>query len=147
MLKPIFCTARDLAGVLGLSERRVSELTRVKVFVKPYVLQSSVAAYVGFLRVEAGGLKDQRTRCAKLKADLLELDLSERSGTLVKKDAVTAQEFSTGRRVRDGLRNIGARVGGLCAAERDPATCARMIDQEVQRCLEGLTGETTPPDA
>jgi hypothetical protein len=143
MLKPIRCTARDLAGVLELSERRVSELTRVKVFTKPYVLQSSVTAYVGFLRVEAGGLKDERTRCAKLKADLLDLNLQERRGILVKKDAVRQEEFSKARQVRDGVLNVPSRVSGMCAAETDQHRIHSLLTKELLQTLGDLTCETS----
>lgn len=118
MLKhPIPCSARDLAGVLELSERRVSELTRVQVFTKPYELTRDVRAYCRFLRQDVGGLRDARVRVAKLRGDLLQLEFQTRTGELVPQREVDNDFFRLGNQAKEGLANIPFRVSSIVQAE------------------------------
>ena len=144
MLKPIPCTGKDVASALGLHERRISELTRVGLFHKPYELLACVHAYLGFLRQDVGPLKDQRVRVAKLKGDLLQLEYEELVGALVSRSAIDRAWFQATREARDGLKNIPARVAGLVAAESDQHKCFELIAREIDQALEGLTHAHTP---
>lgn len=141
MLKPIPCTAKDVASALGLHERRISELTRVGTFQKPYELIACVQAYCRFLREDVGGLRDQRVRVAKLKGDLLQLDYQERLGSLVEEAEIEKIWFTETRRVRDNLFNIPDRVCGLCAAEADQHKIHDLLTAELHQCLEALCEE------
>jgi hypothetical protein len=138
MLKSIPCTAKTLAVVIGLSERRVSELTRVRVFTKPYDLVACVQAYVRFLRTEPGKLKDERARLVKAQASLEELKLRARTGELVRRDAVGKRVFAMNRSTRDNFLNLPSRTDALVAAESDRQRCFDILNKEVLQILTGL---------
>jgi hypothetical protein len=139
MLDRIPCTAKQLAAVLGIGERRVSELTRVRTFVKPYELLTCVRSYVDFIRQDQGSLRTERTRVAKLKADLLELTYKQRSGELVLRSAVGKAWFHATRTCRDNVLNLPARTDALVAAESDRQKCYFILEREVRLCLQSLT--------
>src|SRR5215471_10233571 len=117
---PATGTSKDRTDVLGAlkalnataksGERRVSELTRVGTFTKPYELLACVRAYVDFLREEQGTLKTERTRLTKLKGDLLDLEYKQKSKELVRMDIVEREWFALTRTARDGVQNIPSRV-------------------------------------
>jgi hypothetical protein len=68
-----------------------------------------------------------------------ELDLRQRSGELVLREAVERGFFSLARSVRDSLQNLPPRVSGLCAAERNQGKIFVLLTREIDQCLEGLT--------
>jgi phage terminase Nu1 subunit (DNA packaging protein) len=84
-----------------------------------------------------------RARKETALAGLRELQLRQRQGELVEKEAVTKQEFATGRRVRDNLENIPARVSGPCVG-KDQREIFEIMAREIRQCLEGLTHEDDP---
>ena len=139
MLEPIPCTAKQLAAVLGISERRISELTRVETFVKPYELVRCVQAYVAFLRSTPGNLTDERARLTRALASMAELKLRQKSGDLVDRTAVDGQFFKLARTVRDNFQNLPPRTAGLVAAERNQQKYHDILAEEVRQILEGLT--------
>jgi len=134
---------RQLAEMLNLSERRITDLVTAKILpargAKGFDLVASVRGYLAFLKAKTGSLTAERTRVAKLKGDLLELDLSERAGTLVKKDAVRQQTFIEARRTRDGVLNVPARISGLLAAESNQHVIHTLLTKELMQTLEGLS--------
>lgn len=71
-------------------------------------------------------------------ARLAELDLEERRGNLVSRQEVTAEAWETGRKVRDRLRAIGARVAGPLSSMRTPPECQELVDREIDLALEEL---------
>lgn len=54
---------------------------------------TSVRGYIGFLKTEPSNLKAERLRYAKLKSDVLQLRLEERTGKLVLRSAVEKKLF------------------------------------------------------
>jgi phage terminase Nu1 subunit (DNA packaging protein) len=138
MLKVMRCTARELASVLVLSERRISELTRIGTLRKPYELATSVKAYLRFLRSNRGTLTHERSRLVKAQADVAELNFRERRGELVERQAVADAEFRMGRQVRDQVLNIPSRVSGVCAAESDQSKIHVLLTRELNQALEAL---------
>jgi hypothetical protein len=145
MLNRIPCIAKQLAAVLGISERRVSELTRVHTFVKPYELLTCVQAYIAFLRRDHGSLKAERTRATRLKADLLELQYKERSGQLIPKALIDKVWWDGNRRIRDNVLNVPARLSGLVAAERSQEKCHMLMEHELRQTLERISDENYKP--
>lgn len=136
-------TKAQLAALLGLSERRITDLISAKV-IPPrgkagFDLAGSVKSYIGFLKAEPGTLSKERTRLAKFKADLADLQLQERRGELVNKEAVKKVEFATGRTIRDSLQNIPSRVSGLLAAERDQEKIFVILEREIHQTLTELS--------
>jgi phage terminase Nu1 subunit (DNA packaging protein) len=147
---------RQLADMLNLSERRITDLVMAGVLPARgphgFDLIASVRGYVAFLKTDPTTLKAERLRLAKVQADILELQLGQRRGELVLRRAVADREFRKHRQVRDSLENIPSRVAGLVAAESSQAKCFELLRREVQQALEGLcdgtdtdTSQTTTP--
>ncbi len=143
MLNKIPCTAKQLAAALELSERRISELTRVGTFRRPYELLVSVKAYIVFLRQDSGSLKVERTRCAKLKADLLQLDYRLRAGELIELAAAQAEWFKVARTVRDRFLAMPSRLSGILSAERSQHEVFARLSKEIHEILTELAGHPT----
>jgi hypothetical protein len=87
-----------------------------------------------------------RTRKEQALAGLRELQLKERMGELVRKDAVAKATFESGRRVRDNVENVPARVSGLCAM-KPQSEIFEILTKELRQCLEELAHEETPKEA
>jgi hypothetical protein len=49
-------------------------------------------------------------------------------------------QFKVGRRVRDGIFIVPARISGILAAESDQAGVFRLRTQEIVQAMEGLAG-------
>lgn len=86
---------------------------------------------------------EKRLKAAK--AGQEELKLQRIQGTLVLRAVVEQTVFSVGRRVRDKIENLPARLSGIFAAETDQARIFALFSEEIQQCLEGLT--SSPPGA
>lgn len=87
---------------------------------------------------------ERRLRLAQ--AEQQELKLSKLKGTLVLREAVEREAFAMGRRVRDSIENLPARLSGLFAAESDQGRIFILFSKEIQQCLESLTN-TAPSSA
>jgi len=128
--------------MLNLTERRITEL--IKTGILPartpagFDLISSVRGYITFLKTEPGNLKVGRLRHAKLKSDLLELALGEKTGTLVLRAAVEKKLFQIIRQSRDGLLNIPSRCSGVLASQTEQSEVFRILTEEIHAALEGL---------
>ena len=142
-MRDLIGSKRDLADLLGLSERRLTELAKAGVIPargpQGFDLTASVRGYIAFLKSDPGTLRTERTRYAKIKADLLELQFKFRTGELVDRRAVDSLLFTGNRRVRDNFLNLPARTDALVAVESDRQKCFDILTLEVRQILEGLT--------
>jgi phage terminase Nu1 subunit (DNA packaging protein) len=75
------------------------------------------------------------------RAELARLDFEERTGTLVLKDAVSAEWFRIARLVRDAMLNIPSRLAGILTAESDQRTVHNLLEAEIRQALEALADE------
>jgi phage terminase Nu1 subunit (DNA packaging protein) len=82
-----------------------------------------------------------KARDRHFKALLSELEYRKQVGELVKRSAVEAGWFRTGRQVRDGLLNIPPRIAGIVAAETDQRKVHEIIDAEIRRVLKVLSAD------
>jgi phage terminase Nu1 subunit (DNA packaging protein) len=80
-----------------------------------------------------------RARKETALAGLRELQLKERTGELVRKEAVEKVAFATGRRLRDGFLNLPNRLAGILAAERDQHMIHTLLTKEIEQILEALS--------
>lgn len=71
-------------------------------------------------------------------AKLDQLKVERLAGTLVEVQAVKREAGEIGHQLQTSLSGIGNRLADLVAAETDPATCQRMIDDEIGRAVEGF---------
>lgn len=136
-------TKRQLAVMLNLSERRITDLVTAKILPsrgpEGFDLVASVRGYIGFLKSEPGNLKSERLRYAKVKADLLGLQLEERTGKLVLREAVAKKLFELQRRNRDAIFNIPARLSGIVAAESDQEVDFQLLTWELNQAMQKLS--------
>lgn len=98
---------------------------------KPWATITAKGADVSYNEAE------RRLRLAQ--AEQQELKLSKLKGTLVLREAVEREAFAMGRRVRDSIENLPARLSGLFAAESDQGRIFILFSKEIQQCLESLT--------
>lgn len=74
-------------------------------------------------------------------ARLAKLEFEEKSGVLVKADAVKNEAFKVARLVRDAMLNIPDRVSSELAADTDAFVVHRKLTLEIRKALEGLGGD------
>lgn len=74
-------------------------------------------------------------------ARLAKLEFEEKSGVLVKADAVKNEAFKVARLVRDAMLNIPDRVSSELAADTEPFVVHRKLTLEIRKALEGLGGD------
>lgn len=88
------CKTRDLAGLFGISDRRVRQLVQEKVLTQKsrdtFEVAANVHAYIAFrehaVATEAGryaGLSRERAGLVKVQRELAEVELDERLGNTV----------------------------------------------------------------
>ena len=84
-------------------------------------------------------LSEARRRKETALAELRELDVRVRRGTLVERAAVEKRVFANIRASRDLLQNIPDRLAGVLAAETDQARIHALLTQEIRQALEALS--------
>ena len=87
----------------------------------------------------APSYSEARARKESALASLRELQLQERTGELVRRDAVSKAVFASNRAIRDQFMNLPARVSGLVAAETNQHKCFEILANEVRQILEDLS--------
>lgn len=104
-----------------------------------------------------GGASDyQRARALRevYEARLKRLEYERRAGLLVEAAAVADEAFRAARTVRDALQSIPGRVSSVLAAESNPVTVQRILEDEIRSALSILADrldstsvQPTPPGA
>jgi hypothetical protein len=79
---------------------------------------------------------DRRQKWAKARQE--ELKLQRVEGVLVLRSAVKKEEFDMGRRIRDKMENLPARLSGVLAAESDQARIFAYLTEEIHQALEEI---------
>ena len=72
-------------------------------------------------------------------ARLAKLEYEEKTGSLIRADAVKNEAFRIARVVRDGILNIPDRIAGDLAAETDQFAIHQKLTAELRKALEGLS--------
>lgn len=102
------------------------------------------AALLAQLRGEDLPPGTSRTEAERIRAiaqaRLYQLDVEDREGRLVDAEAVGRQWFEAGRRVRDQVLSLPARISADLAAEVDPVKVAILLEKELTQCLEAMGG-------
>lgn len=134
-------SASELAGLLGLSQRRVYDLARDGVIPKAgrgFPIPAAVRAYCEHVRTMAAGrggdadTLSERRREAKERADKLALANAKARGDLVSREEVSATWMGILVDVRAALLAVPTRIPEL------PKAMVRRVDEEIRRALEGL---------
>lgn len=71
---------------------------------------------------------------------LAKLDFEKKKGEVIAISDVKNQVFEAYRTVRDGMLGIPARLSSRLAYETDPHTCRVMMEEEINRQLNSLSG-------
>jgi hypothetical protein len=88
------------------------------------------------------GFLDAKVRTEKVRAQLLELELAEKSGALISADQVRQATFEKARISRDAIMAIPARLSSQLAAEMDPSKVHDLLTVELRKvCAELAAGE------
>jgi hypothetical protein len=83
-----------------------------------------------------GSLADAQRTCLLIRARKESLDLQERAGKLIDAEEARSVAFAVGRRARDMLMGMPARLGPTLEM-RDAASIAKLLEAEVQHvCTE-----------
>jgi DNA-binding Lrp family transcriptional regulator len=102
------------------------------------------AALLAQLRGEDLPPGTSRTEAERIRAiaqaRLSQLDVEDREGRLVEAEAVGRQWFEAGRRVRDQVLSLPARISADLAAEVDPVKVAILLEKSLTQCLESMNG-------
>lgn len=149
MVEELEVSGRDLAAVLGISDRAVRELHERGLVVKRkrgrYALLASVNAYVEHLRGVASGRGDEelvydltreRARLAKEQADKQALQNEALRGSLVPAEEVKREWAAVLRTVRSKVLAVPSRVRQALA--HLTAHDVEAIDAELRRTLEDI---------
>jgi len=80
-----------------------------------------------------------KTREMQAKAAKYELDLKEKSGELVSKEAVTRAAFTLARDAQEALMSIPDRLASLIAAENDEAKVHELLTTEIRNVANELS--------
>ena len=90
---------------------------------------------------DRGGLWDAKERSERLRAELLEIELAEKRGELVKADDVRRATTNVARTARDALLGLPTRVAAELAAEADPGKVHDRLVVEIRKiCAEIAAG-------
>jgi phage terminase Nu1 subunit (DNA packaging protein) len=146
------CTTAELAGLLGITVQRVTQLTAEHVFKRVgrnrYNTAECVQAYVryreGLARAELGdgnSLTSARTEWVETRARLAQLELQTRSGELVSRADVTQAWSAIVSTLRMRLLSVPAHISAQCGA-LDTQTRGRVHDvatSQIHNALEELS--------
>lgn len=152
----------DFANLLNLDVRRVQQLADEGVITRSgrgrYPL-TEATGYVKYLQELVSRRKvqtdrpegaldpeQQRARKDAADADLKELLLEEKRGTVVNVEEIKAEYLKALMAVRAGVLSLGVRVAEEVAAMSEPRKCRARIDKEAWEILENLSkygSETT----
>jgi phage terminase Nu1 subunit (DNA packaging protein) len=82
-----------------------------------------------------------RARKEAANAELAELNLNARRGTLVESDKVKAEAFRVARTVRESVLGIPDRIAASLAAETDTSRVHLALTRELRQALEELAAD------
>jgi len=139
-------TRQELAGVVGLTPMRITQLVQEGVLPKPvgghqFEPKAAVAAYLKHVQKNkvSGEREEAETEKIRLGNAMTRLKLDRASGELMSRDAVNKAWFAAGRQIRDTLENLPDRLAGPLAAETDQAAVFSLLKDEFHQMLEMLS--------
>lgn len=84
---------------------------------------------------------ESERRIAELRARLLEIDLAREEQQLMDADEVRRERFETGRRIRNWLMAMAARVAPDLAVMDEPAAISIFMERQMADALTGLADD------
>lgn len=98
-------------------------------------------------RLTGGDLKSARSGKYVVDTALADLELKQRRGELVAREAIEKEWFRVARTTRDNLFNLPDRVAAQCASMREQSNVHALLMTEIRQCVESLAGEIVRPAA
>jgi hypothetical protein len=151
-LSTVTVNSTALAGVLGISQRRVHQLAADGIIPKPdayqYNLVESVRGYTGFLRaiVERQGsgtsneaLKAARVALLKSQKRAADLAYQEKAGKLLSVDDVEQLMLEAAATFAGQKRSMGSRLAGQLAGMTDPKAIMNLLNHENDAILRNVS--------
>jgi len=139
------CTVHDLCNMLNVNNRRVTQLVKQNIIIRVthgnYDLHQSIRNYVDYLKSRINNspdLADERELLTRRKRELLEFDLAVKRGEYITIDDVQKSAFNDGRKVRDSLLNIPARISSKLSTLDDTKDIQDILTDEIELSLERL---------
>ena len=90
---------------------------------------------------EASSTPEAKRVHAIIQAQLLALELKEKKGELVRKDAVYKELFQYGQQVRTGMQAIPDRVIDNLLAAKSRAEAHNLLTEAIHEVLQNMTGK------
>lgn len=120
VLRRALVTAHELADLLGLTTRTITELAARNIVVRVgpgrYVMRDSIQGYIAYLRNQAnadGSLAQRRAEESAQRAKLLRLKVAEAEGALVPSSEVEAEWTGILRGVRARMLAVPSRFASM----------------------------------
>ncbi|NOX74090.1 MAG: terminase small subunit, Nu1 [Alphaproteobacteria bacterium] len=146
-----------IAKLLDLSERRVQQLSREGVIPKAtrgqYDLIGSVRGYVRYLRDQAvsaqAGAPDyaaERARYIRARADLVEMEASQRRGALIAADDIETAWIKVLALLHTRVLSLPDRLAPQIHAEGSLAETRNLLSVNLREALEDLANSDVQPD-
>jgi phage terminase Nu1 subunit (DNA packaging protein) len=146
-----------IAKLLDLSERRVQQLSREGVIPKAtrgqYDLIGSVRGYVRYLRDQAvsaqAGAPDyaaERARYIRARADLAEMEASQRRGALIAADDIEVAWIKVLALLRTRVLALPDRMAPQVHALASLAETRNLLGKSLREALEDLANSNVQPD-
>ncbi len=138
--------ASTIAKLLHLTERRLTDLVKEGIAIRVargrYDLTKTVQNYIGYLKsqVPEQGTKryDDQTAILATRREMAEIELGERRGDLLAREAVESVFVETLVLMTQRLDGLGGRLAMDLAGESKPAKIRRLISDEVRATRQGF---------
>ena len=155
---PTMYPVTTIAKLFSISERRVQQLAQDKVIPKAvrgqYELVGSVRGFINYLQQRAFGKgvapQDthlERARLLKAQADMAEIDLAERTGSLVTVDRVEADWMDMVSACRAKMLSIPTKTAYQIAHLENPQEIEKFLKRIIFEALAEMASyETTNND-
>jgi len=142
-------TAKELAEILDITDRRVQQLSKLGVIPKVargrYPLFTAIHGYIKYLRElsletdSPSDLKDAKLRSEKARAEILELEAATKASELVHKDHVSKIWTSITSLIKAKTLTLPSRVGADVYAARNINEVRSILEDAVQEILIELS--------
>ena len=136
------CKRSELARILDLSERRVTDLVHLGKIPRPngagYDLPACVRGYVKFLRSKEASLTDERARLTSAQATLAELKLRVQEGDLLEAGSIQHHWMNLLATFRVRMLIIPRKFGVHFSQETNPVIIETALDEEIRQALREL---------
>jgi phage terminase Nu1 subunit (DNA packaging protein) len=146
-----------IAKLFGLTERRVQQLAQEGIIPKPeknqYELVGSVRSYIDYLQQRAFGKgavpQDthlERARLLKAQADMAEIELAERTGSLVTVERVEADWTDMVAACRAKMLSIPTKTAYQIAHLENPQEIEKFLKRTIYEALGEMAAYETDED-